>query len=32
MFFEMVFCVWILTKFDQNPANHDEKNAETAAT
>jgi hypothetical protein len=29
MFFEMVFCVGILIKFDQNPANHDEKIAET---
>jgi hypothetical protein len=25
MFFEMMFCVWILIKFDQNPANYDEK-------
>jgi len=32
MFFEMVFCVWILIKFDQNPVNHDEKIAEAAPT
>jgi processive 1,2-diacylglycerol beta-glucosyltransferase len=25
MFFEMVFYVWILIKFDQNPANHVKK-------
>ena len=30
MFFEIAFCVWILIKFDQNPANYDEKITETA--
>jgi hypothetical protein len=25
MFFKIVFCVWILIKFDQNPANHVKK-------
>ena len=31
MFFEMIICVLILTKFDQNAANHDEKITETAS-
>jgi len=31
MFFEIVFCVRILIKFDQNPANYDEKITETTA-
>jgi hypothetical protein len=31
MFFEMMFCVWILIKFDQNPANHVKEIACTTA-
>ena len=31
MFFEIVFCVRILIKFDQNPANYDEKIIEATA-
>ena len=32
MFFEIVYCVRILIKFDQNPANHDEKITQAAPT
>jgi hypothetical protein len=31
MFFEMVICVWILAKFDQNPTNYAKKITQAAA-
>jgi hypothetical protein len=30
MFFEIVICVWILGKFDQNPENYAKKIIQTA--